>query len=239
MRRLEQLTLALVFLTRLPLARFLPPRLMSLAHSTWAFPLAGALIGAISALPLMLGVTGFLGAALCVTIAVWLTAALHEDALADFADAAGGQDRDARLTIMRDSRIGSFGVMALMLTTVLRIAAVTTLSPLHLIAAAAGGRAAIVLTMGALVPARADGLAAAAGAPGWKNVGAAAILGAGVILIAGEGAGLALIAGLAATALVIRQARIWLGGQTGDVLGAASVLAETAILTAFALILQG
>lgn len=238
MRRLEQLTLAAVFLTRLPLARFLPPRLMSLAKGAWAFPIVGALIGLISALPLILGATGFLGAALCVTIAVWLTGALHEDALADFADASGGRDREARLAIMRDSRIGSYGVMALLLSSALRIMAIASLSPLHLIAAAAGGRAGIVLAMGALVPARTDGLAASAGAPGWKNVAMAAILGTFFIISAGSGAALALIAGLIAVAVVIRQARVKLGGQTGDVLGAASVLAETTILVVFALISQ-
>ncbi len=239
MPRLEQLLLALVFLTRLPLGRFLPARLMSLARCGWAFPLVGAIVGALAAIPLVMGLPGLLAGALSVSIAVAVTGALHEDALADFADAAGGRNREARLAIMRDSRTGSFGVMALILTTVLRIAALGYVSPMQMIAAGAGGRAAIVLTMGALMPARSDGLSAAVGAPGWKNVGMAALLGLAALIPAGPGRGLALAAGLVATGLVIRQARVWLGGQTGDVLGTASVLTETAMLVAFATISAG
>lgn len=235
MARLQQLLLALVFLTRLPAGRWLPRRVLPLAHSAWAFPLVGALVGAIAALPLLLDGPPLLLAALSLTVAVLLTGALHEDGLADLADAAGGADRQARLAIMRDSRIGSYGVMALLLTTLLRLAALAAVGPWQLIAAAAGGRAAIVLALVALPPARRDGLGHAAGAPGRAQVCVALLMALAALAAAGPGAGVALIAGLLTLALLLRQARSWLGGHSGDVLGAAAVLVETAMLAGFAL----
>lgn len=231
--RAQQFLLALVFLTRLPFGGLLPARILSLADSTWAFPLVGAVVGALAGLPLLLPVPPILAAVLSVVVAVLLTGALHEDALADFADAAGGKDRDDRLRIMRNSRIGSFGMMALLLVTALRIAALTVLGPAVLIAASASGRTAAVLAMGALVPARSDGLGRGAGEPGWRNILAASFLALVFLALAGPGWGWALLAGLVVLAVVIRQARLWLGGQTGDVLGTASILTETAILIAF------
>lgn len=235
MARGQQLLLAVVFLTRLPLGRFLPARVLPIGDSAWAFPLVGALVGACAALPLLLPGPPPLLAALSVAVSVAITGALHEDGLADLADSAGGTDREARLAIMRDSRIGSYGAMALLLSTALRMAALAVLSPLHLVAAAAGGRAAIVMALSALPPARADGLGQAAGQPGWRNVIAAALIALALIALAPGGILLALPVGLAVLALMIRQGRQWLGGQTGDLLGAASVTVETAMLVAFAL----
>lgn len=231
----QQIVVALVFLTRLPLGRLLPLRVMPLAECAWAFPLAGAAVGALAAIPLLLDGSSILMAGLSLTISIWLTGALHEDGLADFADAAGGQDREARLQIMRDSRIGSYGVMALILTSALRIAALGLVGPAVLIAATAGGRLGIVLTMAALPPAREDGLSHGAGLPGWRQVAGASLIGAVLLVPSGQGALLALMGGLVATGLVIRQARVMLGGQTGDVLGSASVATETAMLIVFAM----
>ncbi|MDP0929335.1 adenosylcobinamide-GDP ribazoletransferase [Paracoccus onubensis] len=235
MARWHQFVLALVFLTRLPLERLLPRHILSLAKSSWAFPLVGAIVGAAASLTFLLPGPSLLHAALALALAVWLTGALHEDGLADFADGAGGRDREDRLRIMRDSAIGSYGVIALILTSLIRVAAISVLSPWHLIAAAACGRTAIILVLGGLLPARPDGLGHAAGTPGARNVGMVSIIALLFLLLAGDGAMFALIAGLLATAVTIRQARVWLGGHTGDVLGATSVLTETAVLAAFAL----
>ncbi|MBO9454291.1 adenosylcobinamide-GDP ribazoletransferase [Paracoccus sp. R12_1] len=234
-RRWHQFLLALVFLTRLPLGHALPPRIMRLAHSAWAFSLVGAAVGAIASLPLLLPGPPMLTAALSVALAVWLTGALHEDALADLADAGGGKDTESRLRIMRDSRIGSYGVMALILVSFVRVASLTVLGPAALIAAAASGRAASVVVMTALPPARPDGLGHAAGRPAWAGVAFACLIAFVAVLCAGPGSVIALIAAIVAVAAVIRQARIWLGGQSGDVLGSASILTETAILAAFAM----
>ncbi|CAM3145312.1 adenosylcobinamide-GDP ribazoletransferase [Paracoccus nototheniae] len=238
MARAQQILLALVFLTRLPLGRFLPPTILPLSQAAWAFPLAGLLIGALAGLPLWLAGPGLLPAALAVAGAVWLTGALHEDALADFADAGGGRDRAARLAIMRDSTIGSYGAAALTLTLLIRVAALAALGPLALIGAAAVGRVAPVVLMRSLPAARADGLGQGAGRPSGRAVAVAGLIGLlalGLTAPGIAGAGLALILVGAAIVAVSRRACRLLGGQTGDVLGAATLLAETAALTGMAL----
>lgn len=236
MVRLQQLVLALVFLTRLPLGRFLPARIVPLSQSLWAFPLIGVLIGLIAALPLWALGPGLLPAVLSVTLAVWFTGALHEDALADFADAAGGKDRDDRLRIMRDSAIGSYGVMALILCTAIRIAAIAQVSPLAVIAAAVAGRTAIVFAMAILSPARSDGLGKSAGKPNLANIAIASLIGGLTLLFLGRAGIAAAIAGLIALGVVIQKAKQWLGGQTGDVLGTASIITETAVLAVLSII---
>ena len=232
--RWYQLLLALVFLTRLPLGRLLPARMLPLAAAMWAFPLAGALVGAVAGLPLLWTGPPLLLAALAGALAVALTGALHEDALADFADAAGGRDRDQRLRIMRDSHIGSFGVMALVLSTAVRLGAVSVLGPVHLIAAAAAGRAAMVAAT-RLPAARADGLGRAAGRVGDGGLAIALLLALLALVIAGTGWLWAALAGALAAWLVARQARRWIGGQSGDVLGSCGLICEISILCAFAL----
>ncbi|WP_374301455.1 adenosylcobinamide-GDP ribazoletransferase [Paracoccus sp. (in: a-proteobacteria)] len=239
MARLQQLLLAIVFLTRLPLGRFLPPQMLPLASALWAFPLAGGLVGALAGLPLLMDGPPPVLAALSFCLSVWLTGALHEDALADFADAAGGRTPEDRLRIMRDSHIGSYGVMALVCTSALRIAALTQVGPMALVAAATGGRTAIVLAMATLPPARRDGLGHAAGHPTGTALLAAPATAVLLLLPLGFGGIAAAVAGLAAALLVMRQARRWIGGQTGDVLGAVSVACETAMLTVLALVTQG
>lgn len=238
MGRLNQFLLALVFLTRLPLGRLLPATILPLSQSLWAFPLAGMLIGAIAALPLWVMGQGLFPAALSVTLAVLLTGALHEDALADFTDAAGGRTREDRLRIMRNSAIGSYGVMALILSTALRITAISQLTPVAVLAAAAAGRAAIVLVMAALPAARQEGLGKSAGRPDAGNLALALIFGALPLMLLGFPGFLALIAALIGTGWVIWRARSWIGGQTGDVLGSASVIAEVAVLSVLAMVAQ-
>lgn len=239
MARFHQLLLALVFLTRLPLGHLLPPRLLPLSGAAWAFPLAGAIVGAIAGLPLWLLGPGLLPAALAVTLAVWLTGALHEDALADFADAGGGRDRADRLRIMRDSTIGSYGAMALVCISLLRVAALALLGPLALVGAAALGRVAPVLLMRRLPPARADGLGQGAGHPSRRGVALAAIIGVSLLILTAPSAGAGLLAlllaGIAVVAVSRRACRL-LGGQTGDVLGAAALLAETSALLGMAIL---
>lgn len=234
MARLNQLCLAVVFLTRLPLGRLLPPRAMPLAPAMWAFPLAGAVVGVIAALPLMADGPPLVQAALSLALSVWLTGALHEDALADFADAAGGRTVQDRLRIMRDSHLGAYGTMALICISALRIAALSVVGPAALIAAAAGGRTAAVLAARVLPAVRRDGLGHGAGRPGLATTGAAVGLACLILLPTGTDGPVAAMAAIIALFLIIRQARCWIGGQTGDVLGAASVCCETAMLLVFA-----
>ena len=234
---------ALAFLTRLPLgpAQALPPN--GLAATMRAFPLAGAVVGGMAGL-VHWSAHGLLGpviaALLAVAAAVWLTGGLHEDGLADTADGFGGRgDRLARLAVMRDSRIGTYGALALMLTLALRVAALAVLPPgtsavAALVAAGALSRAAMPLTMRLLPPARADGLAFSAGKPRPQTVLAAVVvaLAAALFGLGLTGGLLAALAGLIVVIVFNRATERHLGGFTGDTLGAQQQGVEVAVLLA-------
>ncbi|WP_181180926.1 adenosylcobinamide-GDP ribazoletransferase, partial [Paracoccus sp. FO-3] len=140
-RLLAQAALALVWLTRLPVGRLLPASPPTLAQAAWAFPLVGLAVGFIGAavlgLAALAGLPGMVAALLAVGAMILATGALHEDGLADCADGSGGATRERRLEIMRDSRIGSYGVLALVLVTGLRVAAIAALVAQPWLAAAA------------------------------------------------------------------------------------------------------
>ncbi|WP_323032778.1 adenosylcobinamide-GDP ribazoletransferase [Paracoccus sp. (in: a-proteobacteria)] len=253
-KRLAQAVLALVWLTRLPVGRLLPAAPPVLAQAVWAFPLTGLVVGLIGALPLALAsVTGLpagVAALLAVGAMILATGGLHEDGLADFADGNGGATRERRLEIMRDSRIGSYGVLALILIVGLRVAAIAALfdDPWLAVAAviglAAASRAGMAAGLGFMAPARPDGLGRAAGRPTRGTVTAALVFGAAVLLWPALFLSQPVAVWLALL-LAVALAQIWLarralrtlGGQTGDVLGAMQQVGEVAglvVLTALA-----
>jgi adenosylcobinamide-GDP ribazoletransferase len=235
--------IAATFLTRVPLAAEAG---RPLAASAWAFPLVGAGIGGLAALAFLivqLLVPGDWPAALAAVLtSAAVSGALHEDGLADTADGLlGGHDREARLAIMRDSRHGTYGVLALVSSVLLRAAALAAQGdPVHaglaLIAAHAASRAFLPAALWALAPARADGLGAGAGRPRPGQVAAAAALGAAIALMAlGPLRGLlALILAGAVIAAAAGLAERRIGGYTGDVLGALQQIGEIVILFAAA-----
>ncbi len=217
-----------------------------LAYSAWAFPLVGAGIGGLAALAFLLaqlvGLGAWPAAILSVLASVALTGGLHEDGLADTADGFfGGRDREAKLTIMRDSRVGTFGVLATVLSLALRAAALADIADvihagLALVAAHAVSRATLPAAMYAMAPARSGGLGVAAGSPRFWNVVTAAVIG---ILIAMAALGpmrgaIALGATSVAAVMLGRLARRQIGGYTGDVLGAFQQVGEIVMLLAAA-----
>jgi adenosylcobinamide-GDP ribazoletransferase len=235
------LRVALAFYTRLPIA---PPSGVdgaAVARASWCSPIAGAVIGVAAAFvywaSVRLNLPQFVAAALAVAASMLFTGCLHEDGLADTADGFGGATRAQALDIMRDARIGTFGACALIVTFALRVGAITDLPKTSLVAWAligthAAARGILPLFMRALPPARPDGLSAAAGAPTPRRAVAAALIGAVILWIA-LGAAAALIAivflviGNTVLALVSHRK---LGGQTGDVLGAAEQVGECIVL---------
>ena len=121
---------ALRFFTRLRVGEPAPGAALDLGRIAWAAPVAGAAVGLIGALVLALttrlGLPLFLRAGLATAALVALTGALHEDGLADVADGfGGGATRAAKLEIMRDSRVGAYGAIALALALILRVGALT------------------------------------------------------------------------------------------------------------------
>jgi adenosylcobinamide-GDP ribazoletransferase len=236
-------TAALGFFTRIPVAAPDAGEWL-LADAAWAFPLVGAGIGAVVALVFLVSELVRLGdlpsALLAILAGVLLTGALHEDGLADTADGLfGGGDRVRRLAIMRDSRHGTFAVLALILSIGLRAAALAQLGEvvtagLALVAAHAVSRAILPVTMWALPPARDDGLGAGAGRPRAAQV-VTGLLIALAIAAAALGpwhAAIAVIVAAAVAAGVAAAAFRRIGGYTGDVLGALQQVGESAVLLA-------
>ena len=234
---------ATAFLTRVPIDTPTPGA-WQLADSAWAFPLVGAGVGAVAGLAFLLaqlvGLGDWPAALLSVLSGLALTGALHEDGLADTADGfSGGRDREAKLAIMRDSRQGTFGALAIVLSVLLRAAALAAIGDaihagLALIAAHAVSRAALPVMMWRMAPARAEGLGAAAGTPRPPGViGAAAI---GILIgLAALGPTRGLIALGLTGAMVFATARLacrQIGGYTGDVLGAFQQTGEIVMLLA-------
>ncbi|MFD2236870.1 adenosylcobinamide-GDP ribazoletransferase [Aureimonas populi] len=239
---LSDIATCLGFYTRLPVpagwqavGRF--------ARAQWAAPVAGFAVGLIVAAALWLG--GALGlspqaaAAAALGLSMLATGALHEDGLADVADGfGGGRTRHAKLAIMKDSRIGAYGTLALIVTVLIRWSALAALAsaggPLALLAlpaAHAASRALLPAFMMALPPARGDGLSA--GIAGMEARTALAALALGFLVLLPGGVWFALAASLllalwflALAALSRRQ----IGGQTGDVLGTLQQGGEIAVL---------
>lgn len=236
----ESLRAATGFLTRLPVRSSAGEGF--LVRAAAAFPVVGAGIGLAGALAYALAAALALPPLPCalaaLAVVAALTGALHEDGLADFCDGiGGGRDRHDRLRIMRDSHIGAFGTLALVLAVGLRASLIAAVAApggvvAAMIASGAVSRALLPPVMALVPPARSGGLAAAAGKPGpaasWLALGLAAAV---AWLCLGFAGGLAAIAAAgAATAAVALLARRALGGHTGDVLGACQQAAEIAVL---------
>lgn len=239
----RDIRVATTFLTRIPTGWIDGLRTSDLAGAAWAFPLIGVAVGGIAGGALYLAAAGNVHPLACALIALaaqaLITGALHEDGLADTADALGAADRTRALEIMRDSRIGSYGVLALIFSVGIRAAALAGipgpgLAWLAMIVAAALSRGFLPLIMHTLPPARTDGLAQGAGAP--TRRGGLLALGLGLAVLVAVAPVTVALAALAlavpAAALIYIWARRRLGGHTGDVLGAIQQVMETAVLIA-------
>jgi adenosylcobinamide-GDP ribazoletransferase len=250
--RAVDLQSVLAFATRLPLPAAVAHA--PLVRALRMLPLAGAIIGAVTALIYLLastiGLQSQLAGAVALAFQAWLTGGLHEDGLADFADGiGGGSSRERKLAIMRDSRIGTFGVLTLMFVVLCKVVSLgeagavsNPLAVAALITAGALSRLAPVLLLHRLPPARLEGLSYRVGCPDKAAVTEATVYvlaAAGLIALAAGGAG-TLLAALMASAIgysaVESLSRRHLGGQTGDVAGASQQVVELAVLVAFAAI---
>lgn len=233
------------FATRLPLpmlAREEADPIVSADRFAPAFALCGVVVGLIGwlagALCFWLGASALMSALASIAAIIMTTGALHEDGLADFTDGiGGGRTRERKLQIMRDPHIGTYGVLALVLSVGARVAAVSVLftasAGLALAAIVASqvlSRSLTMLVASQLGHARPDGAAARLGRPTVGAAGTAVLIGvfvAALVLIADGGIAGGLfgllslfLAGLIVSITVTKTARRLLGGQTGDVLGA-------------------
>lgn len=247
---LTDMRIAVTFLTRLPIRPLEIVHPEQLLRAQRVLPLVGALIGCaiglIYAGLTAIGAPALASAAIALGIGALITGALHEDGLADMADGfGGGRDKESKLEIMRDSRLGTYGalitivsftVKASALSTLSGFVAVTGLAACH--ALARGGLSALALS---LPFARKDGLAATAGRPSFATAFTSALLALVIALVAlpWRVALVASVGAMLSVAAVRSLARRQIGGQTGDVLGAAEQIAEAVILLSLASLLAG
>ena len=236
---------ALVFLTRVPVPWTIPGFEARLPRCTPWFPVIGALVGAAGAAAWWGGYTlwgAWPAAIAAVAATVLVTGAFHEDGLADTFDGLGGSpDRERALAIMQDSRLGTYGALALVLVLLGRIAALAGLgppAPAALVGAHALARGAILPLIRWLPYARSEGGTGKpfAGGIGNRGLAAAAIFTAGVtLLLWGAAAPVAWLFAAAMVALLAAWFRRRLAGITGDTLGAVAQLVEvTALLVLLA-----
>ncbi|MGL1920977.1 MAG: adenosylcobinamide-GDP ribazoletransferase [Hyphomicrobiales bacterium] len=240
---LNQLKSAFITLTRLPWIKIEDDD-FDLKNGLWAFPIVGMTLAALVSLVISLlcwvGVPPMAGAILASITLIILTGALHEDGLADCADALGASTKQRRLEIMRDSHIGAYGTLALIFSVSLRGVVIYLLwqndaTFFALMVSLTASRAAIVMLPFLAKPAREDGLAAA-----FKDVDLKQLIVAQVILLIcglvfyGTDIIFVMLASLLVTFSIARMTTRKIGGFTGDVLGATEQLVQ---LTCFLIIL--
>src|SRR5712672_2008865 len=235
---LDDFKTAVAFLTRLPMPHPQGAMPENFVRAHRMFPVVGALIGAAVGFACLAlraaSLPDLAAAALALGAGAILTGALHEDGLADVADGfGGGRDREAKLEIMRDSRLGTYGALILLVSFATKLSAVAAIPDAAvvqcLIAAHALARGVLPVMSMNLPYARADGLARNAGQPDSAvamTAMAIAFLIAVLTLSWANAFWAAVLAGLSAAGMAWLANR-QIGGQTGDVLGGAEQVAET------------
>ncbi len=255
-RRLPGDTLtALGFFSRLPVGHFSRQSEdqssdFSLGTVAGAWPITGLILAIAPALVLLLahatGLPAFIAAILALALMTALTGAMHEDGLADTFDGlGGGRTPEEKRAIMRDSRLGSYGALALVFTILARIAALAALgirpghAALALICAAIVSRALALWHWHETPPARAEGIAHAAGRPDRTAFLIGLATGAIALALLLSAFGMAALIGalMAAVAVGLFSAATLrqIGGHTGDTVGAAQQLAETLLIAGLAI----
>ncbi|WP_396996664.1 adenosylcobinamide-GDP ribazoletransferase [Ochrobactrum sp. S1502_03] len=241
---------SLGFLSRLPLPDgWFEDGSDSLKTSARAFPLAGAVLGVLAGIGLLISdyltlpsiVSGFIA----VGILAAMTGALHEDGLGDTADGFfGASTPERRLAIMKDSRIGTFAALALIISTGIKVALLAAIidragacsAALALIGAEAASRAAMLTLWHGLPSARPGGLADNLGRPNWETLVCACLIGLVLLLVtvvASVGVSGFIKALVISGVVLFGFARLCvarIGGQTGDTLGAAQQICVLTIL---------
>jgi adenosylcobinamide-GDP ribazoletransferase len=243
LRELQALLTAVQYFTRVPVPGWVGHSSAQLASAARYFPLVGCGVGAVGAAALWATAQWFpiwVAVVISTSVTACLTGAFHEDGLADTLDALGGMaSRERALEIMKDSRLGTFGVLGLIFTLLLKITTLAALplatAMLALIAGHTLSRACAVALMWRMSYARTDDSTRAKPVVEQVNgidVTIALSFGLGSLTLLGL-RGLAGLLAAATTTLLLRR---WfnrrLAGYTGDTLGATQQIAEIAFYLA-------
>jgi len=231
---------ALRFFTRIPVSDRIPHSDALLNRAARYFPAIGLVVGSASAAAFALlsqTLPANVSILIAMTISIYMTGAFHEDGLTDMTDGLGGGWQKARiLEIMKDSRVGSYGVIAISMTLLIKFIALCNFEvswvPLLLITGHAFSRYCSVLVMAAMDYVREDALSKSkplATKLSSPSLMVASFFGLGSLcLLPWLPAIAGATAGLAITLWLGRKLKTWLGGYTGDCLGAAQQLSEVA-----------
>lgn len=245
---LRRFFIALQFMTRLPVPPTGSPSAEDLGKATAFFPLVGVIVGGLAALafvsferalPLLVSVLG------AIIVAAFLTNGFHEDGFADVFDAfGGGWTKERTLEIMRDSRLGTYGVLALIFLVLGKLLLLSSLAPGQiwrwLIVAHVAARWTPLVLLAWLPSARNEGLGRlVAKQPRALElvIGAATVVAALLLTISWQATLAAFLVSLLVTLLCGLYFRQRLQGVTGDCLGAVNQFTEVALyLTAVILV---
>jgi adenosylcobinamide-GDP ribazoletransferase len=246
LERWAEFRIVAAFLSSIPISLDAKEAKTGLGDAAAMFSLVGSAIGAVAGAGLVVaawfGLHPMACAFVAVLIAVILSGALHEDGLADFCDGlGGGKDGAAKLKIMRDSRIGTFGVLAVVLVVGLKVSSLTGLPGSWwafgaLVASAAISRGVMPFLMLFMEPARKSGLSFKAGKPDLSDAVLGAVFALALsIAIFGFVSGIIIVlVSVIAAGIVGVLANRQVNGHTGDVLGAAQQASEVAAIMAAA-----
>ncbi|ANR71542.1 cobalamin 5'-phosphate synthase [Selenomonas sp. oral taxon 126] len=237
--------IGLQFLTRIHLVKQTVWTAEDFGRSTRFFPLVGLVLGICYAFAawLLLYALGIrsLTVALLLILPLLLTGGLHADGFMDTADGVfSGRERARKLEIMKDSRVGAFGVVSFVMLMFVQFSLLSDMAwPLlvpALFVMPIIGRLAMVLAVACFPYAREDGMGKTfADMADRSTVVIAALTTAVLVLPWGVLATAALVLGTLFALLFCRMMTNILGGVTGDVYGAATVLTETLVLAVFSL----
>jgi len=238
---IDDIGLAIALLTRIPMPQPASVASDRMARAQRAFPLVGAMVGLATGLVdrglLAIGIPELAAAALALGAGAALTGALHEDGLADVGDGfGGGREREKKLAIMRDSRLGTYGALVLLVSFVAKCSALASLPTVEiipaLVVAHALARAAIPVVTANMPFARDDGLGRSAGRPDTASAVLAVVIAIVIALLCLPFGNALLAVMMTAAAAAAMAVLAWrqIGGVTGDVFGAVEQVAETAVL---------
>ncbi len=237
---------AVMILTRIPIKwSYFSEKEPDISQSLWAYPVVGIIISIFSIcvylVSVSLGWPVFVSSASALLVTVLITGAFHEDGLADVCDGFwGGYTKDRKLEIMKDSRVGTYGVLALLFSLALRIMFLSSLATYEAISAliitACVSRTIIVSLLTVMKPAVTDGMGVKAGKPSIYSLCLSITISVvTTYFLAGVGVtGLVISVSVLALLFVRFVALRHIGGYTGDVLGAGQQVSEIFIYAALA-----